>query len=131
MTQWTERTVGYGLAIVGGGLILLGALLSGVVGAVDLAVGHLGGAAASAAQAVVLLVVGALAVLFAYLGYRPWSDRPIAAGVLLVVLGALAWGAMGFGSNLAALVGALLVLLGGVLYLVVPLERHVGAALAA
>ena len=128
MTNWTERNLGYGLGLVGGGLILLGAIVSGVIGLVDLAVGHLFGAAASVGEAAVLFVVGGLAVLFAYLGYRPWSNRPIAAGVLLVVLGALAWGAMGFGANLIALIGALLVLLGGVLYLVVPVERHLGVA---
>ncbi|MGI0132632.1 MAG: hypothetical protein ACREDK_06025 [Thermoplasmata archaeon] len=125
MTNLTERTLGYGFGLLGGVLTLVGALVSGVTGLVDLTLGRNFGAGASGSEAAVLLVIGALALFFSYLAYRSWSDRPIAGGVLLVVLGVLGWGALGLGTNLPALVGALFVLLGGILFLVVPLERRI------
>lgn len=131
MTNLTERTLGYGFGLLGGVLILLGALVSGVASAVDFALGRAYGAGAFGSEAAILVVIGALALFFAYLAHRSWSDRPIASGVLLVVLGFLGWGALDFGSNLPALLGALFVMLGGILFLVVPLESRISRALPA
>lgn len=131
MTNLTERTLGYGFGLLGGVLVLLGALISGVTSVVDLTMGRSFGAASTASEAAVLLVIGALSLLFAYLAYRTWSDRPIVGGIVLVVLGFIGWGALGFGTNLAALVGSLFVVLGGILFLLMPLTSRINRALPA
>jgi hypothetical protein len=112
-------------------LILLGSLLSLLVGVVDLAIGRPLGAVNSASLALILLVVGGLALFFAWLARHDWSDRPMASGVLLVVIATVGWAFLGLGENVISLVGALFVLLGGVLYLVEPAKRIVASAVPA
>jgi hypothetical protein len=112
-------------------MILLGALISLVVGTVDLVVGRPFGAAGEASAAVVLFVVGGLALFFTYLGHRAWSDRPIASGILLVLLAVVGWAVLGLGANVIALIGALFVFLAGVLFLIEPTKRVVTAAVTA
>lgn len=127
MAELTEQRVGYGFGLIGGLLIAIGGLVSLAVGAADLVVGRSMGALNSASEGVVLLVVGGLAVFFAWLGHRAWSSRPLASGVLLVVLAVLAWAVVGVGANLLALVGSLFVILAGVLYLLEPAKRAASA----
>ncbi|HTT72815.1 MAG TPA: hypothetical protein VMG99_01505 [Thermoplasmata archaeon] len=125
MTNLTERTLAYGFGLLGGGLILLGAVVTFVFGAVDLLLGHAVSAANSVSLGVVLLVVGALVLLFAYLGHRDWSDRPLASGILLVTLAVIGWAFLGLGANVVALIGALFAFLGGLLFLIEPAKRIV------
>ena len=125
MENFPERAMGHLFGLVGGLLILLGGLAAVVFGFVDLAVGHAFGAAGALGEAVVLFVVGALVVLFAHLGEHGWKDRPVVTGVLLVVLAAVGWAALGFGANLLALVGGIFALLAGVLYLIEPAQHAV------
>jgi hypothetical protein len=124
----TERKLGYAFGLLGGGLTALAGLVSLVVGAVDLAMGRMFGAMDAGTAGIALLVVGGLALLFAYLAYRDWSDRPIVAGVLLVVLAAIAWGLLGLGGSFLALLGGIFVFLAGVLFLVGPVRTTVGTA---
>jgi hypothetical protein len=131
MVEITERRLGYGFGLLGGLMILLGALVSLVVGTVDLVVGRPFGAAGEASAAVVLIVVGGLALFFAYLGHRAWSDRPVASGILLVLLAVVGWAVLGLGANVIALIGALFVFLAGVLFLIEPTKRVVTAAVTA
>jgi fermentation-respiration switch protein FrsA (DUF1100 family) len=125
METTTERGIGHLFGLVGGLLILVGGLVAVVFGFVDLALGRMIGAAGALAGAVVLFVVGGLVLLFAHLGEHGWKDRPVATGVLLVILAALGWAALGLGTNLLALVGGILTLLAGVLYLIEPAQHAV------
>jgi len=127
MSELTEQRLGYGFGVLGGVLIALGGLVSLVVSAADLIVGRPFGALGAASEAVVLFVVGGLAILFAWLGRRDWSSRPLASGVLLVVVAALGWIVVGVGADLLALIGSVFVLLAGVLYLLEPAKKAAGA----
>jgi hypothetical protein len=120
MSELTERKLGWGFGLLGGLLILAAAVVQVAVGAVDLVVGRTIGAFDAGTEAVLLFVVGGLALLFSYLAYRPWSGHPITAGVLLVVIGAIGWGVLGLGGSIIALVGALFVFLAGILFLLQP-----------
>jgi len=123
MSNLTEKRLGYGFGLLGGGLILLGSLVSILVGVVDLAIGRPFGALNSATLAVVLFVVGGLVLFFTWLARRDWNDRPIASGVMLVVLSVVGWAFLGLGENVISLVGALFAFVAGVLYLVEPAKR--------
>jgi hypothetical protein len=130
MVELTERRLGYGFGLLGGLLILVGALISLVVGAADLVVRHPYVAVGALSGAVILLVVGGLALFFAYLGYRGWSDRPLVSGIMLVLLAAIGWVALGIGANVVSLIGALFVFLAGVLYLIEPTRHALSMAVA-
>jgi hypothetical protein len=121
----TERAMGHLFGLVGGLLILVGGLVAVAFGFVDLALGRMIGAAGALGGAVVLFVVGALVLLFTHLGEHGWKERPVAPGVLLVILAAIGWAALGLGANLIALVGGILTLLAGVLYLIEPAQHAV------
>ncbi|HEV2316173.1 MAG TPA: hypothetical protein VGV89_01170 [Thermoplasmata archaeon] len=124
----TERKLGYAFGLLGGGLTALAGLFSLVLGAVDLATGRMFGALASGTAGIALLVVGGLALLFAYLAYRDWSDRPLVAGVLLVVLAAISWALLGLGGNVLSILGGIFVFLAGVLFMVGPVRTSVSSA---
>jgi hypothetical protein len=126
METTTERTMGHLFGLVGGLLILVGGLVAGIFGVADLAVGRAFGAAGALSDAVVLFVVGALVLLFAYMGEHGWKERPLASGVMLVVLAVLGWAVLGMGGNLLALVGGIFALLAGLLYLIEPARHAVG-----
>jgi hypothetical protein len=130
MVELTERRLGYGFGLLGGGLILVGALLSLAVGTVDLVARHPYGALGALSGAVILLVVGGLALFFAYVGHGAWRDRPLASGILLVLLAGIGWLVLGLGANVVALVGALFVFLAGVLYLIEPTRHAISTAVA-
>ncbi|HTT16833.1 MAG TPA: hypothetical protein VMH49_05710 [Thermoplasmata archaeon] len=115
--------------MVGGLLTLVGGLVAVIFGAVDLALGRAFGAAGALSEAVVLFVVGALVLLFAHLGAHGWKERPVASGVMLVILAVVGWAVMGTGANVLALIGGILALLAGVLYLIEP-AQHVVARVA-
>ena len=121
MANPTERNLAYGFGLVGGILILAAALVAGIVAAVNYAStsGH-PFPAGPITGAVILFVLGGLVLFFVYLGQKTWRDRPIATGVVLVVLAAVTWGVMGLGANVIALIGAILVLVAGILYLIEP-----------
>jgi hypothetical protein len=72
---------------------------------------------------VVLIVVGALVLLFAHLGAHGWKDRPLARGVMLVLFAVIGWAVLGLGGNLLALIGGILALLADVLYLIEPAQH--------
>jgi hypothetical protein len=125
METTTERTIGHLFGMLGGLLILVGGLVAVIYGFANLAVGHALGAAGALSEAIVLFVVGGLVLLFAYLGEREWKERPLATGVMLVVLAVIGWAVMGLGANLLALIGGIFVLLAGVLYLIEPAHHAV------
>jgi hypothetical protein len=119
-TNLTERKLGWGFGLLGAALIIIAALISIVYSIGDMVAGRSMLATNYGAEALLLFVVGALALFFAYLGQKAWSDQPIVSGVLLVVIAAVGWGVLGFGANIIALIGTMFVLLAGVLYLIGP-----------
>lgn len=131
MTENPEQRFGYLFGLLGGLLIALGGLVALVVGMTDVVLGRSIAALNAESGAVVLFVVGGLAAFFAWLGRHEWNNRPLAAGLVLVVLAVLGWFVMGLGTNVLALVGALFVFLAGILYLVDPAKKVVGHAMTA
>ena len=120
MSDLTERKLGWGFGLLGGVLIVAAALARVLVGTLDLVTGQFAGALGAGGEAILLFAIGALALFFSYLAYRPWSDHPITAGVLLVVIAAIGWGVFGLGGSVIALLGALFVFLAGLLFLLQP-----------
>jgi hypothetical protein len=127
MTDWTEQRIGYAFGLLGGGLTALGGLVTLIVGTTYALFGHPLGIVGAVSEAAVLFVVGGLAMFFAWLVRHDWSTRPLAGGLLLVVLAFAGWAILGLGVNVLALVGSLFVLLAGVLFLVEPAKRAASA----
>ena len=123
MAEWTEQRLAYGFGLLGAGLIALGGLVTLVTGAADLALGHPLGALGAVSAAIVLLVVGGLAGFFAWIGRHDWSDRPLASGILLIVIAVLGWAVVGIDASLLALIGSLFVFLAGILFVLAPARR--------
>src|SRR5258708_28887271 len=103
MTSFTERSIGYLFGLLGGALLEVGGIVSFLYGAIDIAFGRSGAALGAGAEGLVLLVVGGLALFFAYLARGPWRDQPLASGILLVVTAAIGWGGLALGGNVLAL----------------------------
>lgn len=131
MAEITEQRLGYGFGLLGGALIALGGLVSLIVGTADLLLGRPLGAIGAASAAVVLFVVGGLAMFFAWLGRHDWGTRPLASGVLLVVTAVMGWAIVGIDANLLALIGSLFAFLAGVLFLIEPAKKAAAAVVSA
>ncbi|HTW77109.1 MAG TPA: hypothetical protein VMG14_05020 [Thermoplasmata archaeon] len=126
----SERGIGHLFALLGGGLIALGGVVAAVIGIGNALLGRFAGATGALTDAVLLLVVGGLVLLFGHLAEHDWKERSVATGVILVVLAAVGWGILGFGGSVLALVGALFAFLAGVLYLIEPTRRATHALVA-
>ncbi|MCI4366546.1 MAG: hypothetical protein L3K08_02210, partial [Thermoplasmata archaeon] len=100
-----------------------GALVTVFTGSVDLIVGRVYGALDAWSQAIVLAALGGLAVGFSYLGHTEWRNRPFSAALLLMIVAVLAALTGGPGMGALALIGAMLVGLSGVLYVIEPMKR--------
>ena len=122
-TNMSEEKVAWGLGLIGGGLFLIGALVALVVATVDAAGGRYFGAAGAMSEVVLLAIFGGLAIFFSHLGRHDWSDRPLTAGLLLLMVALLGAMTISFGANVLALAGAVFVALASVLYLIGPM-RH-------
>lgn len=128
MAEVTEQRLGFGFGLLGGILIGLGGLVRLLLGTADLILGRPIGALNAASEGVLLLVVGGLALLFSWLGYRSWTSHPVTSGVMLVLVAVIGWIVVGVGSSLLGLVGSLFVFLAGVLYLLDPAQRALRVA---
>src|SRR5580658_4281468 len=117
MRDWSEERVGFALGIAGGLAFLLGALLALVTGSLDVVTGRLVGGLTAGSDALILLALGTLSLLFASLGYHAWRGRPFSAALLLLLVAVLAVSVSGPGMGALPLIGAMLVGLAGVLYL--------------
>jgi len=123
MEKLTERWIAHLFGLIGGALVIVGGLVTAAFGFGSLLLGHAFGGLATLGEAIVLVVVGGLILLFAYLGEHEWSARPVASGVLLVLLALIAWAVLGLGPSILALLGGIFALLAGALYLIEPTER--------
>lgn len=118
MTSEGDRRLGMLFGLLGSVLIILSGIFRAIGGALLLAFGHERGAFGTWDQAAVLVAVGLIIGFFSLYGRSGAPDRGLAAGAVLIVLAIVGWLALGFGSGLISLLGALLVLIGGILYLV-------------
>lgn len=117
MTAESDRGLALIFGIIGAVLIVLDGLLKFAGGAYYLAIGHGDRAIGVWSQALLFLVVGFLMGFFALIGRSGTGDRAVTAGALLVVLVVAGWLVLGLTSGVLALLGSLLVLVSGVLYL--------------
>ena len=124
MVEVSEERLGLVFGLTGGLLLIVGAFLALAGGIVDVVAGHLPGAVTAWSETALLLLVGGLALFFSYLGRHAWHSRPVSTGILLVVTAVLGWATLSLGANLAALIGAVLLFLAGVLVLIPPLARR-------
>jgi hypothetical protein len=123
MDNVTERSLGHLFGLIGGALVIVGGVVAATFGLADFLLGHVTGAMGALGEAIVLVIVGGLILLFAYLGEHEWKERPVASGVLLVILALVGWAVLGLGVNVLALVGGIFALLAGALYLIEPSQR--------
>jgi hypothetical protein len=118
MTGEGERRIGFVFGALGGLFLFLAAIVRFLVGALFLATGHTGVGAGSIAQSVLFLVLGLMILFFSFVGQRRGSDRALACGIVLIVLALVGWFALGLGTSILAILGALFALIAGILYTV-------------
>ncbi len=118
MPEHGGRGLGLLFGALGGALIVLEGLIDFVKGAFFLAVGrpYLGLGALGAS--VLFVVLGLVLIMFAFLGSVRQQDRALAAGVVMVVVALLGILLLGFANGLLGLLGAIFVLIAGLLYVV-------------
>ncbi|HTT15945.1 MAG TPA: hypothetical protein VMH49_01105 [Thermoplasmata archaeon] len=118
MAGGTDRHIGVVFGLLGALLIALEGLLSVARGVFYLAVSHFGQAYRPFDEALILIVSAIIIGLFSYLGGAHREGRATTAGVVLIVIAVVGWFALGFGSGVLALLGALLTLIGGIVFLI-------------
>lgn len=118
MVSESDRRLGLIFGVLGSALIVLDGILRAIVGAIFLVFGHAMSALGTWDQAFVLIAVGLITGVFSVYGRSGPRERALAAGVVLIVLAIIGWFALGFGNGLVALLGSILILIGGILFLV-------------
>jgi hypothetical protein len=113
-----DRKVGAVFGLLGAVLLALDGLLDLARGVLYLALGRGGHAFAPVDQGLILLVVGLIVGFFSVLGGLRPQARATVAGAVLVVIAIVGWLALGLGSDLFAILGTVLVLVAGVVFLV-------------
>lgn len=104
--------------VLGALLLILAALVRFLLGVVFLATGHGYLGLGSITESVLYLVIGLVIGLFAFLGQQRGTDRAMLAGIVLIVLSIVGWFTLGFGGSLLALLGAVLTLISGIVFVV-------------
>jgi hypothetical protein len=118
MSELSDRRLGGVFGILGAVLIALEGLVALARGVVYLAVGRSGVAYRPFDQALIFLVAALIIGLFALLGATRREGRATVAGVVLIVLVIVGWLELGFSAGVLALLGALLTLVAGIVFLV-------------
>lgn len=114
-----DRRLGLVFGLLGSLLILLDGALRAIGGAILVALGHGHGVLGTWDHAFLLMAIGLITGFLSVYGRSGVRDRGLAAGAALIVLAVLGWFALGFGNEILALLGTILVLIGGILYVVV------------
>ncbi|MGP8077514.1 MAG: hypothetical protein ACLQD8_01555 [Thermoplasmata archaeon] len=113
-----DRTIGAAFGVLGAVLLVLEGLLDLLRGVYYLALGRGLRAFGPFDQSIVLIVVGAVVAIFAILGGARREERSLVSGAVLVVVALAGWLVLGFGSGVLSLLGSILVLIAGVVFLV-------------
>lgn len=112
-----DRKIAAAFGLLGAVLIAFDGLLDLARSFLDLAVGRGGRAVLPFDQGLIFLVVSVIVVLFSVLGGWRREARAVVAGVVLVVIVVVGWLTLGLGSGLLSILGTVLVLVGGVVFL--------------
>lgn len=118
MADAGDRRVAAVLGLVGAVLIGLDGLIDVARGVLYLAIGRESHAVFPFDQGLVFLVIALLIGLFSVLGGVRREANAVAAGAVLVVLAVVGWLALGLGSGLLSVLGTVLALVAGVVLLV-------------
>ncbi|MGA8541930.1 MAG: hypothetical protein WB947_00070 [Thermoplasmata archaeon] len=118
MTADSDRRLAFIFGALGAVLLVIAAIVRFFLGVVFVATGHGYLGIGSIGESVIFLVVGLVIGFFALIGRSRGTDRSLAVGVILVVLAIVGWVALGFGSSLLALLGAVFTLISGIIFLV-------------
>lgn len=118
MSSPSNRRLAMIFGLIGALFFVLEGLLGLVEGAVLLAFGHGYFALGVWGHAFVVIVVGIVVGFFSFFGRSRDRDRGVAAGVVLIVIVVLGWLVLGLAGGVLALLGALFVIIAGVLFLV-------------
>lgn len=113
-----DRAVAALFGLLGAVLIALEGLLDLVRSVIYLAVGRGGHSYQPFDQGVIFLVLGLIIAVFSILGVQRHQERTAVAGAVLIVVAVFGWVTLGLGSGLLAILGAILVMVGGVVFLV-------------
>jgi hypothetical protein len=112
-----DRRLATVFGLLGALLIALGGLVELARGVAYLTFGHAGHAFVPLDQALVFLVIALIVGLFSILGGARHEARPIVSGAVLVVLVIVGWLAFGLANGILAILGMLLALVAGVVFL--------------
>lgn len=118
MADAGDRRVAAVLGVIGAVLIGLDGLIDVARGVLYLAIGRGARAFLPFDQGLVFLVVALLIGVFSVLGGVRREASAIVAGAVLVVLAVVGWLALGLGSGLLSVLGTILALVAGVVFLV-------------
>jgi len=113
-----DRRVGALCGLLGAALIAVDGLLDLARGVYYLAAGHGWHSFYPFDQALILLVVALIIAVFSGLGGLRREGPGVVAGAVLIVLVVAGWLVLGFGSGVLAILGSILTLVGGVVFLV-------------
>lgn len=114
----SDRRIAALCGLLGAALIALDGLLDLVRSVFYVVVGRGVHALLPLDQALIFFVVGLIVAVFSVLGGFRREGRATVAGAVLIVLAVVGWLALGFGSGVLAILGTLLVLVAGVVFLV-------------
>jgi len=113
----SERRAAALCGLLGAVLIVLDGLLDLARGFFYVVVGRGVHALLPLDQALIFFVVGLIVAVFSILGGLRRDGPATVSGAVLVVLAVVGWLALGFGSGVLAILGTVLVLVGGVVFL--------------
>ena len=117
MERIGDRRIAALCGLLGAVLIALDGLLDLVRSVLYLAIGRGGHAYLPFDQGVIFLVLGLLVAVFSFLGGVRRDAGATVAGAVLIAIAVLGWVALGLGSGLLSILGAILVLVGGIVFL--------------
>ncbi|HYA10806.1 MAG TPA: hypothetical protein VEH10_03945 [Thermoplasmata archaeon] len=118
MTEVGDRRIAALFGLLGAALIALDGLIDLARGVLSVALGHGGHAYLPFDQALIFLVVGLVVAVFSVLGGLRRDGNATVAGAVLIVVAIVGWLELGVPSGVLAILGALLVLVAGVVFLV-------------
>ena len=113
-----ERRLALIFGLLGALLLIIEGLLDLLTGVVLLAFGHGLRALGAWDHALLLTIFGILVGFFAFFGRSRSGDRSLAAGVVLLVIALLGWLVFGLPTGLLGVLGSILVIISGLLFLV-------------
>jgi len=117
MSGASDLRIASWFGLLGAALLFVQGIVDLLLGVISLAVKHPGPAFGVFDQGVILVVVGIIVAFFAAVGRLRGEGRSVVAGVVLIVLALVGWIALGFGSGILALLGSVLIVVSGVVYL--------------